>query len=208
MATVASVSGTASAVQDVAIQSGSNVAANITGNNVVINAVSGVTGTTSAAGDVSIQSGGNVAANISANKIVISADLVNATVTSPNAVEVHSPAPVNVSGSAPSLVVDAPGGSVSGSFGQVSNAGGALLEVNGSFQAPDTVAASANPSRLLPSENTIIGNASGNPRVSGPALISADTGAGTRRAAPADAADLLESGASVELDLSPRKERD
>jgi hypothetical protein len=125
-------------------------------------------------------------------------------VSSPTAVEVHSPAPVNLSGSAPSLVVDAPGGTVSGSFAQVSNMGGALLEVNGTRQAPDTLAASANGSRLLPSDSTIAGNVSGNPRVSGPALVSVASGAGTVRAAPADAADLLQAGTSVELDLEAR----
>ena len=204
----ASVSGTANAAGDVSIQSTGTVAANVSATNIAIDAVSGVTGTQTAAGGVSIQSGGNVTASVSANNIVINADQVNAVVNSPNAVEIHSPAPVNVSGSAPTLIVDAPGGSVSGNFGQVSNAGSGLLEVNGSHQAPDVIAANTSGARVLPSDNTITGNSAGNPRVSGPLGAPVAGEPGTVRASLADAPDLLQGGASVELDLSPHKERE
>ncbi|HWI35777.1 MAG TPA: filamentous hemagglutinin N-terminal domain-containing protein [Burkholderiales bacterium] len=167
-----------------------------------------VTGTTSSAGDVAIQSGGNVVATVSGSSIVITADqAVEVTVNAPVAVEIRSSVPITITGSAPSLVVNAPGASVTGDFKKVSNAGAGIVQVNGAKQPPDALTAAANGSRILPAETTIIGNVSGNPRVSAVPLVAEAADSGVVRAAPANAADLLQSGASVELDLSQRGER-
>jgi len=177
------------------------------GANVIV-AGSDVTGTASSAGDVSIASAGNVVATVTGNTIVITADqAVTVTVTSTTAVQIQSTAPVTVSGSAPVLVVNAPGGTVTGSFVQVNNAGSTLLQVNGAQQPPDELVGTANKSRLLPSESTITTNVAANARAGAPVLPAVADTAGVVHAAPADAADLLQSGASVELDLTGRNDR-
>jgi hypothetical protein len=177
------------------------------GANVIV-AGSDVTGTASSAGDVSIASGGNVVATVTGNTIVITADqAVTVTVTSTTAVQIQSTAPVTVSGSAPVLVVNAPGGTVTGSFVQVNNAGSTILQVNGAQQPPDELVGTANKSRLLPPESTITSNVAANARASAPVFPTPADTTGVVHAAPADAADLLQSGASVELDLTGHNER-
>jgi filamentous hemagglutinin family protein len=107
---------------------------------------------------------------------------------------IHSTSGVDITGAAPSLVVDAPSGNVDGDFGQVTNSGGGLIGVNGRPQLNTTLAASADNSRVVPAEVTTAAS----PQANGP-----QGGGKPRRRKPADALDALENGEALEVDLSP-----
>lgn len=117
-----------------------------------LNAGGNVTGSTISLGNVAITSGGDILANISGSNVVVQAQgNVNVVVTASNsaslagnAVVANVAAPVvavaavgdaQISGSSPQITVNAASGSVSGNFGQVSNTGGGLVNVNGKPQA-------------------------------------------------------------------------
>jgi hypothetical protein len=179
----------------------------------VINAGGNVSGSTIAGGGVQIRSAGNVAANVtsqaavvvaaanvsgnfSAQSIAVAAqETVNVAVQAPGPVGIHSGGSANVSGSAPALTIDAPSGSASGSFGQVTNTGGGLIDVNGKPQVNTTLAASADNSRIVPAEVTTA--ASVEPGGTAP------RSGKLRRHKPEDALEALENGEAFEIDLSP-----
>ena len=178
-----------------------------------ISAGGDVTGSTISASGVQIQSGGDVAANVtSQGGVAVAASnvsgsfsapslsfqaqqSVNVTVNAPGPVEIHSGGPANVSGSAPTLVIDAPSGSASGSFGQVTNAGGGLIDVNGKPQPNVSIAENnANNNRVVPADITTGADDRGeDPRRDK-----------LRRRRPLkDAADVLQNGEALEIDLAP-----
>jgi filamentous hemagglutinin family protein len=177
-----------------------------------ISAGGDVTGTTTSTSAVQIQSAGSVAANVTSQGGVavegssisgnytstqaisfVAQEVVNVNVQTPVSVDIKSNGPANVSGQAPSIVVEAPTGSVSGDFGQVVNAGGGLIEVNGKPQVNTTIAETASNNRVVPQEVTTGASrdAGGRPTVT------------RRRRKPEDALDMLENGESIELDLTP-----
>ena len=199
------VTGTASSTGNVSIDSGGNVVATVSGNSIVITADQAVNVTINAPTAVEIHASVPITVTGSVPTLVVdipTGTLITLNTTTP--VEIHASAPITVTGSAPSLVVNAPGASVTGDFKKVSNTGAGIVQVNGAKQPPDALAAAANGNRILPAETTIIRNVSGNPRVSTMPVVPDTSHAGTVRAAPVDAADLLQSGATVELDLSGR----
>ena len=193
------------------------------GNSNSINAGGDVTGSTISEGGVKVESHGDVAVNITtqgdalvvansvsggsinASNIVIEGhESVTVNVTSPHIVEVHSNGATIVSGSAPTLVVDAVGGSVvSGNFTQVSNDGPGVIKVNGKPQGNATLSANADNSRVIPSESTISRNIAANSdRQGGAAAVEA------LNSLPASAAgEALDLGRPVELDLTPGNDR-
>jgi filamentous hemagglutinin family protein len=209
-----------------------------------INAGGNVTGTTisngnsqvTGGGDVSanitaqgdaVVSGNNVSGNITGDNIVLAAqNNVNASVNATSTVVVTASGTANLSGSSPSLSVDAPSGNVSGGFSQVNNVGGGVITVNGAAQAPDTLAASTNASQLLPSASSIVentaagaetadalgGSFANSPSASSTGEDSGGQGNGasqrTVRDAPARAGELILQGRSVEIDLSPANDRE
>ncbi len=169
-----------------------------------IDAGGGVSGSTISEGDVAIRSSGTVAAHVTATTVVIAAPSVDVTVNAASAVRIHSEAPANVAGSAPSVVLDAPGGAVAGSFGQVTNVGTGIVTVNGKPQANAAISASAENNRVVPQEGMLTSAGAAAPAASGesdeerrrrrtPIARSSVTGAG----------DLLQRGIGVELDLAP-----
>jgi hypothetical protein len=178
-----------------------------------ITAGGNVTGSTISQSGVQIQSGGDVAANVTSQaEVVVAAvnvsgnlsgqsigvaaqETVNVAVSAPGPVEVHSGGPANVSGSAPALIIDAPSGSASGSFGQVTNAGGGLIDVNGKPQVNTTIAENGNNARVVPAEVTT--GASVAPG------STAQSGGKVRRRKLEQAVDVLENGEAFEIDLSP-----
>jgi hypothetical protein len=182
-----------------------------------INAAGNVTGSTVAQAGVQIRSSGNVAANVTAQgEVAVAAvnvngnfaasraafeaqNQVNVTVDVPNGVEIQSGGAANVSGSASSVRIDAPSGSVSGDFGQVTNAGSGLIEVNGKPQVGTSIAASADNSRIVPSEVATAATVPGLP-------ARGEEAAPLRRVRPGSAGDALERGEAVELDLSPAED--
>ncbi|MBA4329380.1 MAG: hypothetical protein C0428_14210 [Polaromonas sp.] len=135
----------------------------------------------------------------------LAGDSVVANVTAP-VVAVEAVNDAQVSGSAGQITLDAPKGSVSGSFGQVSNTGGGLVNVNGKPQTNQTVSSSAENNRVVPTGGVQDSGAEGG------AVQLAQTGDLTRQggadislSAPEAAGEALDSGRSVELDMSPPK---
>jgi hypothetical protein len=170
------------------VSGGGDVSANITGQ-----------------GDVAV-SGNNVSGNFVGNNIVVAAqNSVNANVNATSTVAVHADGPANLSGSSPSVTFDAPSGSASGSFGQVNNVGGGLIDVNGKPQGNTTLSANADNSRVIPSESTIAGNTAAG-GISAGARPGPDQGGAVARSTPEDAGFLLDQGRPVELDLAPSNE--
>jgi hypothetical protein len=71
---------------------------------------------------------------------------------------ISSGAPVDVTGSAPNVVLDAPGGSLTGNFGDVTNSGG--QHHRGERQAGSPGGQRLRPSRVLPPETSANASAS------------------------------------------------
>jgi hypothetical protein len=94
--------------------------------------------------------------------------------------------------------VHAPGGSVDGNFGHLTNTGGGLIEVNGKPTVNTTIAENANNSRVVPAEVTT--GASVEPG------STAQSSTKVRRRKLEQAADVLANGESIEIDLSPSEE--
>jgi hypothetical protein len=116
-----------------------------------------------------------------------------------------------ISGSAPEMIIDAPSGSVSGNFGQVTNAGGGLVSVNGKPQGNQQLSSNSENNRVIPSGNNL---AEGAP-ADEPALQLAQAGmltgegeASVVRSSPSGAGEAIDNGQSVELDMSPKNERE
>lgn len=125
---------------------------------------------------------------------------------------IHSGAPVEITGSAPSLVLDAPGGSVSGDFGTVANVGSGVVEVNGQPTVP--VTASNDRGRIMRQESAITSEAApAGTAPSSDATATEDGGeVGGRavrvvRRSPQEAGAALDLGQGVEIDLAPRNVR-
>lgn len=156
--------------------------------------------------DVVAQSQGNMNVVVAASSTAsLGGGSVVAEVTAP-VVAVAAVNDAQVSGSAGQITLDAPKGSVSGSFGQVSNTGGGLVNVNGKPQTNQTVSSNAENNRVVPvggvQESGVEGGAV--PVVPGGDLAR-QGGSDISLSAPEAAGSALESGRSVELDMSPRK---
>ncbi len=167
------------------------IVATITASDVVatsqgdMNVVVVATGSTSLAGD-------SVVANVTA--AVLNVEAVN---------------DAQISGAASQVTLDAPRGSVSGSFGQVSNTGSGLVNVNGKPQGNQSLSSNTENNRVMPASGVLDSSAEG-----GAAQV-ARTGDLARQGAsdiplstPEAAGEALDGGRAVELDLSPRKPRD
>jgi filamentous hemagglutinin family protein len=176
-----------------------------------ISAGGDITGSTVSEGPVDIQSGGDVLMHniISSGGITIdTAGTVVANIESPTVVIISAGEPPIVTGSAPHVVLDAPGGSLNGNFGDVTNAGGSIVTVNGRQEVP--AASGFDPSRVLPPESSANASASMAMESENVAFSTSDDERRGRHilpAAPQQAAEILELGFGVELDLSPRNLR-
>ena len=202
--------------QDAAVSSSLNAGGNVTGSSIGV-------------GDVQIASAGNVTANITGSNVAVQAQgavdvVVNAsgsaalggqsvvaTVVAP-VVTVDAVTDARISGSSQNITVDAPAGSVSGNFGQVTNAGSGLLNVNGKPQGSQALSSNAENNRVVPQGNSFGDNAAPEQDGRGVAVAMAGTtggeGTAVRRVGTVDAAgEAMENGEPMELDLSPRNER-
>lgn len=171
-----------------------------------------VKGSTTNAGSVEVISGGDIIGKITGTDVVAKAEgsmkvLVEAT----NSAVFEAKGETVISGSAPLISIDAPGGSLSGSFGQVSNTGGGLINVNGKPQANQTLSANAENNRVIPSGNSLAEGLEADE----PALQLAQAGvlAGEGeplmgRSKPSSAGEAIDNGQAVELDMSPGNERE
>ncbi len=158
--------------------------------------------------DVVAQSQGNmnvvVAASSSAS---LGGGSVVAEVTAP-VVAVAAANDAQVSGSAGQITLDAPKGSVSGSFGQVSNTGGGLVNVNGKPQTNQTVSSNAENNRVVPVAGVQESGAEGGPvQLAQTGDLTRQGGSGVSLGTPETAGEALDNGRAVELDMSPRKQR-
>lgn len=193
-----------------------------------LNAGGDVSGSTINQGSVQITSGGDITANIAGNNVTVQAlgdlnvvvnaagsaalagDTIVASVVAP-VVTVQAQGDAQISGASPNITVDAPSGQVSGSFGQVTNAGGGLVNVNGRPQANQTLSANTENNRVVPGSNTLADNAvpeGGQPvQVAIADLTPAQAEALLDRVGPDAAGDAVGNGDAVEIDLSPRNGR-
>lgn len=207
----------------VAVVSAGNIQANIAGTDVVAQAQGAMnvvvtasqTATLAAdtivanikAADVVAQSQGNMNVVVAAsNAATLGGGSVVANVTAP-VVAVQATNDAQVSGSAGQITLDAPKGSVSGSFGQVSNTGGGLVNVNGKPQTNQTVSSNAENNRVVPAGGVQDSGAEGGAvRVAQGGGLARQGGADISLSTPEAAGEALDSGRPVELDLSPRKQ--
>ena len=190
----------------------------------LINAGGGITGSTVTQGPVTIQSDDIIAMTsiVSASNIDLQGSgSVTASVNTPAIVIIASDGAVVIKGGAVAVVVRAPSANVTGNFPNVTNNGSGVVQVNGVPQAPTTIP-STFLSRIVPTERTLMSNV---PTATDSFLAGAatsarsepdvyfSTSADERRGkhimpgAPQQAADILDLGFGVELDLSPRNVR-
>lgn len=213
------------ALGDVAL-SGHTLRAQDAGAANTLNAGGDVTGSTISLGSVAVVSAGDIVASISGTDVVaqaqglvnvvvtasqsasFSGDSVVAEVTAPR-VAVDAVIEARISGSSPSITIDAPKGSVTGSFAQVSNTGSGLVKVNGKPQSNQTVSANTENNRLMPGGSPLdnVGEGDGGVQLARADGVAGQAEGGTSQGTPETAGDLIDSGAAVELDLSPGPKR-
>jgi len=221
------VTGSTISLGSVEVVSAGNIEGNFSGTNVVAQAqgamdvvvtasqTASLTANTMVASvtatDVVAQSQGtmNMVATAS-NSASLAGDSVVANVTAP-VVAVDAVSDAQISGSASQITLDAPRGSVTGNFGQVTNTGGGLVNVNGKPQTNQTVSSSAENNRVIRSGNALDDAASdqGGLQVAdaGGFVTFAENGV-VSLSSPEAAGEAIDSGKAVELDLSPRKQRE
>lgn len=161
--------------------------------------------------DVVAQSQGNMNMVATAsNSASLAGDSVVANVTAP-VVAVDAVSDAQISGSASQITLDAPRGSVTGSFGQVNNVGGGLVNVNGKPQGNQTISSNAENNRVIRSGNVLddAGSDQGGVQVAdaGGFVTLAENGV-VSLSSPEAAGEAIDSGQAVELDMSPRKQRE
>lgn len=224
------VSGSTISAGAVQVTSGGDVSANVTASEVAVAAVGDVTGTTTSQGNVQISSTtGDVTGSISGNNVVVQAvqgdvnvvvvatgsaslagDSVVANVVAP-VVQVAAVGDAQVSGSSSQVTVTAASGSVSGNFGQVTNSGGGLVSVNGKPQGNQQLASNSENNRVIPASNSLAEGAPADEPALQLAQASMLVGEGevrTVRSTPSGAGEAIDNGQSVELDMSPKNERE
>jgi hypothetical protein len=183
----------------------------------VISAGSSVTGSTVSAGNVQI-SGGNVSTSVislgnvtivavtvdgtmTGSFIVINAqDGVTASVSATQDVTVSAGGTVNLSGFATNLLITAPSATANGTFKKVTNSSGNVT-VNGTPQ-PAGSFASLQPAQIVPPKVVTGADASGGGPLPALATVAGDPGKSKRRRLK-DAADVLQNGEALEIDLTP-----
>lgn len=222
------VSGSTISQGTVQVTSGGDVSANVTASEVAVAAVGDVSGTTTSQGNVQISSStGDISGNITGNNVVVQAQGdVNVVVTASNSatlagdtvvanvvapvMAVDAVTEVQISGSSAQVTIDSPKGSVSGDFGQVTNSGSGLVNVNGKPQGNQQLSSNAENNRVIPAGNNVADNA-GRGGEAPPAVqlaLAAETETSLISSTPGKAGDAIDNGQSVELDMSPGNERE
>ena len=207
-----------------------DISGNISGSTVVVQAQGNVSGTMTSQGDVQVSSStGNISGNISGNNVVVQApqgdvnvvvvasgsaslagDSVVANVVAP-VVAVAAVGEAQVTGSSSQVTLTAASGSVSGSFGQVTNSGGGLVNVNGRPQGNQQLSSNAENNRVIPSGNNLAEGAPAEQpalQLAQAGLLASEGESRVVRSSPSGAGEALDNGQSVELDMSPKNERE
>ncbi|MCZ8251383.1 MAG: filamentous hemagglutinin N-terminal domain-containing protein [Hylemonella sp.] len=118
---------------------------------------------------------------------------------------------VSLSGTSSNLNLDAPSGNVSGSFGQVSNAGDGVITVNGRAELNAGLTDTTESNRIMPGRNPRTETMPGTgpvERSPSQAPVFLASGLQVTRSSTAGAAALLNQGQSVEIDLAPGNTRE
>jgi hypothetical protein len=206
-----------------------NVSGSISGTSVVVQAQGDISATTTSQGNVQISSTtGNISGNISGSNVVVQApqgdvnvvvvatssaslagDSVVANVVAP-VVAVAAVGDAQVTGSSSQVTLTSASGSVSGSFGQVTNSGGGLVNVNGKPQGNQQLSSNAENNKVIPSGNNLAEGAPAEQATLQLAQAGLPLGEGaapTVRSSPSGAGEAIDNGQSVELDMSPKNER-
>jgi filamentous hemagglutinin family protein len=224
------VSGSTISQGTVQVTSGGDVSANVTASEVAVAAVGDVSGTTTSQGNVQISSStGDISGTITGNNVVVQAQGdVNVVVTASNSASlagdtvvanvvapvmaVEAVSEVQISGSSAQVTIDSPKGSVSGSFGQVTNSGSGLVNVNGKPQGNQQLSSNAENNRVIPAGNSVADSAgAGSVAADTPALqlaLAGESNAPPVSSTPAKAGDAIDNGQTVELDMSPGNGRE
>lgn len=230
LTTLGNVSGATVSQGSVAIVGSGNVSASIASAGVasvvggnIIGSISGSQVTATAAGtmDVIVIVTASQSATLSGDTIRGSVSAPTATVDAGSSVQmtldsvvanVQAQGPVVITGNATRLSVDAPSGSVSGDFAQVSNAGDGLFSVNGRPALNQTLNTTTENNRVIPGTSALAGDTHGEaaPGTRTPQWVALVTrrGGPTVRSTPAGASEALAQGQSVEIDLTPGNEPD
>jgi filamentous hemagglutinin family protein len=161
------------------------------------------------AADVVATSQGNMNVVVAASGTAsLAGDSVVANVTAP-VVAVEAVNDAQISGAASQVTLDAPRGNVSGSFGQVSNTGGGVVNVNGKPQTNQTVSSNAENNRVIPASGVQDSATEGGAvQLAQSGDLSRQGGSEISLSTPEAAGDALDKGRAVELDMSPRKQRE
>jgi filamentous hemagglutinin family protein len=213
----------------VEVNSGGDVSANVTASEVAVAAVGDISGTTTSQGNVQISSSaGDVTGSISGNNVFVQAqgdvnvvvvaagsaslagDNVIANVVAP-VVAVAAVGDARVSGSSSQITVNAASGTVSGNFGQVTNSGGGLVAVNGKPQGNQQLSSNAENNRVIPAGNNVTEGSSADEPALQLAQAPMRPGEGevvVGRSSPSNAGEAIDNGEAVELDMSPKNERE
>jgi filamentous hemagglutinin family protein len=223
------VSGSTISLGSVEVTSGGDVSANVTASEVAVAAVGDVSGTTTSQGNVQISSSaGDVTGSISGTNVFVQAqgdvnvvvvasssaslagDTVIANVVAP-VVAVAAVGDAQVSGSSSQITMNAASGTVSGNFGQVTNSGGGLVAVNGKPQGNQQLSSNAENNRVIPTGNNVAEGSSADEPALQLAQATMRTGEGevvVGRSSPSNAGEAIDNGEAVELDMSPKNERE
>ncbi|MEQ1658911.1 MAG: hypothetical protein ABL896_09050, partial [Hylemonella sp.] len=222
------VTGSTISLGNVAVQGSGDVAVNVSAGGDATVAGNNITGTISGA-DVAVTAQGSANVDVVATQTAtLSGDSVVGSVSAPAAVvdsgggvqltlntqtaTVHADGPVNLSGGSSNLSLDAPGGSVSGNFSQVSNAGDGVFTVNGRPEVGLSLADNTGNNRVVPDRSSVTGNVSSDTAVDnarpGGGVFALLEGVQMARSAPSQAGGAIDRGQSVEIDLSPGNEKE
>ncbi|MCZ8293015.1 MAG: filamentous hemagglutinin N-terminal domain-containing protein [Hylemonella sp.] len=228
LTTSGDVTGSTISLGNVAVQSSGDVSVNVSAGGDATVAGNNITGTISGA-DVAVTAQGSANVDVVATQTAtLSGDSVVGSVSAPAAVvdssggvqltlntqtaSVRSDGPANLSGSASSLTLDAPGGSVSGNFSNVSNAGDGVFTVNGRPEVGQSLADNAGNNRVVPDRSSVTGHVSSDAAVDnarpGVGVFALLEGVQMARSAPSQAGGAIDRGQSVEIDLSPGNEKE
>ncbi|MFN4349315.1 MAG: beta strand repeat-containing protein [Hylemonella sp.] len=228
LTTSGDVTGSTISLGNVAVQSSGDVSVNVSAGGDATVAGNNITGTISGA-DVAVTAQGSANVDVVATQTAtLSGDSVVGSVSAPAAVvdssggvqltlntqtaTVRAEGQANLSGSASSLTLDAPGGSVSGNFSNVSNTGDGVFTVNGRPEVGQTLADNAGNNRVVPDRSSVTGNVSSDAAVDntrpGVGVFALLEGVPMARSAPSQAGGAIDRGQSVEIDLSPGNEKE
>ena len=188
-----------------------NISGAIAGRDVSVSAQEKVDVAVTASNSATL-TGDSVQGSVSAQSVTVQAGTQAQVALDTATASVHSEGSVNLSGNAAQVSIDAPHGSVSGNFGQVSNAGSGLFSVNGRPELNPVLRSTAENSRVNPvhptsseamAPATVL--ASGQAR---PAALVLGSEMRIERSSPMAAGAALEQGLSVEIDLTPGQDRE